>query len=130
MFGMGYSDTSTRSNESVFNRMGRLMGLRGSEPPAEPQQADAKPAAKPKPVAAARTAPPVPARAPTPPPKAPTQDAAADDPPAKPALGAVTQAQGTAVPPPVRPSSNASLLTGAQPVVSSSSFDSRWGALR
>jgi murein L,D-transpeptidase YafK len=123
------SDGSTSSNDGVFNRMGRMIGLRGSEAPAEPQPAAAsKPAPKAKPVAAAP-----PARTPASPAKPAPQEAAADDASAKPAANsdqAWPQAQQAAAQAPARPANNASLMSGAQPVMPSSSFDSRFGALR
>jgi hypothetical protein len=115
--------------------MGKWIGLRGSETAEAPQQAApaqaaaAKPA-KPTPASAApvntgvtasTTAPVAGASRPQPPKTESQQKVAeAPDPQSRPAANT----------PAANPASGASLMTGAQPVLPSSSFDSRWGGLR
>jgi murein L,D-transpeptidase YafK len=100
----------------MLDRVGRMVGLRGSEP-----AADTTPAAKPKAA-----------------PKA-TQTAAAKSggqPKADAKPGAIPQQakpatqEAAATPEPTKPSNSASLLNGAQPAVPTGSFDTRWGQFR
>jgi len=113
--------------------MGRWIGLRGPETVEAPQQTPAQTAAakpaKPAPAAAPAntgvtasiTAPVAGASRPQPPKTESQQKVAeAPDPQSRPATNA----------PAANPASGASLMSGAQPVLPSSSFDSRWGGLR
>jgi murein L,D-transpeptidase YafK len=126
------SNNSAQPNEGVFSRMGRMIGLRGAEPQAAPQPAP-KPAAAPRPAQTAAARPSAPQPKPVPPQEAAPREQAAQ----APAYPSAVRPQATppsqeaaAQQPPARPANSASLMSGAQPVVPSSSFDSRWSGLR
>ena len=143
LFSSGSGDNSTKKDakdtkkdESPFDRMKRLVGLRGSDtataesapapkpkPAAKPAHAAAPGAIRPKPVGAepARTEPVRAAEAPRP---APAPVAAAFPPPPAPAPApARPQAQAQA-------QAQAGGMSGAAPVVPAGTFDSRWQAFR
>jgi murein L,D-transpeptidase YafK len=121
------AEKKTKNSNGVFDRMGRMIGLRG------PQQetADAAPAPHPAPAArlprtaAAAAIQPHPPRLPAAPAAAPAR---AKAPPAEPAKPRPLDQNNA---PPVQTASNgartnAGLVTGAAPVVPSGSFNSRW----
>jgi hypothetical protein len=128
------SNNSAQSSEGVFSRMGRMIGLRGAEQDVAPPPPPPKPKAsapRPAQTAAARPAAPQPRPAPQsePAPREPVAQAPASQPGAVRPPAAVPS-QEAAAPPPARPANSASLMSGAQPVVPSSSFDNRWSGLR
>ncbi len=123
----GDQAASNEKSGGAFDRMGRLFGLRGSEP--EPQQAAPAPAPKPRPAEHKTTA--VAARS------APAAGAirpAAPQQPQQPQHAQVAEAQkpapAPAPAPAAKPAPAGGLIAGAAPVVSSNSFDNRWGAWR
>jgi murein L,D-transpeptidase YafK len=116
------SSTERRDEGGVLSRMGRMIGLGGSASAATQPQ----PAPKPKPVPAARPA----QTAATPHPKPAPQNADTGNAATHKTAGAAQPQPQDNAQPPARPASSASLMSGAQPVVQSSNFDSRWGALR
>ncbi len=105
------STTDDRS-PSAFSRVGKWFGFGGNDAPPPPAQ-EAAPAPKPK-VAAAKAHAPKPTR----------QVAERPTPPAPVAAAAPGPA------PALAPSQAPAVMAGAQPVVSSNSFDSRWGGMR
>jgi len=101
---------STASSQDAIDRVSRWLGF-GAGEPAPPPPATAVPAAKPKPETKAAPRPAAGARKP----------AAAPTPPAAvPASAAAQPAAPTPTPP--------ALIAGAQPVISSNSFETRWSA--
>jgi murein L,D-transpeptidase YafK len=113
-----FGNLFTTNGDTALDRMQKALGLRGPEAPDSTARA-APPPPKPKPVVHTRTAT---AAAIKPKPKAETQEAET----AKPA--AVQPAQQASA---FQPTTNSSsLLKGAQPVVPTGSFDSRWSGLR
>jgi murein L,D-transpeptidase YafK len=104
---------------NAFGRMQRALGLRGAEPAAQP--AAAKSATPPKSKSAAHPSAVASAKPKTKPePKTETADAAK----AAPAPASPPQAVAQATRP------TAAMMSGAQPVVPTGSFDSRWSGMR
>jgi hypothetical protein len=121
-FGSLFSSSGSEPSNGggVVDRVTRLVGFKGSEPTASASSPKPKPKPKPAakpPLQTASTA-------------RPKSEHQAANPAANPALGAIRPKQpqaATQVAEEPKPSSSASLMTGAQPTVPGGSFDSRWG---
>jgi murein L,D-transpeptidase YafK len=129
------ASADTGSSQSMFGSLfsSKLFGLRGdTEPQAQPQQ----PAPKPRPAAEARATP-APRNAagairPTQP-APPHPQVAEERKPAPPSPAPTATASNWPTPAPAPapvPAPAPGMITGAAPVVSSNSFESRWGGMR
>jgi murein L,D-transpeptidase YafK len=115
LFGSG----SDAKSESALDKMGKLLGLRKSDSDVPPPPPKPKPEAKPRPALAAA---PAPARPALPPKREPPPQRVAAA-PAQPAAAAAPQE-------PAKPTTPTAVMSGAQPVLSGGTFESRWGAFR
>jgi len=113
------------SSEGVFSRMGRLVGLGGSEPETTNSTSAPKAKAAPKPVVTAKA---------KSEPKSDTKTAAATRPPQpkhpSDQAAAIIEKPAKDANPEKPPTRDANLMTGAQPSVPTGSFDNRWGQFR
>ena len=111
----------------MTSTVSKWVGLRGGDPPppetppAPATVAVAKPKPKPVQTAAARTAV-------TRPQSSPSQPRSTQPPAAPNPQQQIADVQPPAPPPPPAPPGGASMMTGAQPLVPASTFNSRWGA--